>query len=69
MKKLNRDEIKTLVSKIRMGEGDDHEVSMWVQNISMSVPHPEVIKVIMSGAGVTDEEVVEKLYNYKPIIL
>ena len=69
MKKISREQVAELVSKIRMGEGNDNELSEWVSNISMATSNPDVIKTIMSGNGITVEEIVGKLYSYKPIIL
>jgi len=67
--KLTKDQVSELVNKIRKGEGEDAELSEWVSKISMATSNPEVIKTIMSGNGITVEEIVEKLYSYKPIIL
>lgn len=69
MGKLTKDQVSELVNKIRKGEGEDAELSEWVSKISMATSNPEVIKTIMSGNGITVEEIVEKLYSYKPIIL
>ena len=69
MKKLTREEVKDLVIKIRRGEGSDEEFSKWIEMISFSTVNPNVIKCIMSGRNATIEEIMEKLYNYKPILL
>ncbi|MGL6220073.1 MAG: hypothetical protein ACRC36_18665 [Lacrimispora sphenoides] len=69
MEKITKQEVTELVSKIRIGEGDDNEISEWISKISIATSNPEVIKTIMSGNGITVEEIVEKLYSYKPIIL
>ncbi|WP_024291041.1 hypothetical protein [Lacrimispora indolis] len=69
MEKITKQEVTELVSKIRIGAGDDNEISEWISKISIATSNPEVIKTIMSGNGITVEEIVEKLYSYKPIIL
>ncbi|WP_145409960.1 hypothetical protein [Paenibacillus xylanexedens] len=69
MTKISKEQVSELVSKIRKGEGDDGELSEWISQISRATSNPEVIKTIMSGNGITVEEIVEKLYSYKPIIL
>lgn len=69
MDKLTKEQVSELVNKIRKGEGNDAELSEWIAQISRATSNPEVIKTIMSGNGVTVEEIVEKLYSYKPIIL
>lgn len=67
--KLSREEIKQLVIKIRNGEGDDSEVSKWIEDILNSVPNREVIEVIMSGSNATVDEIVDKLYVSNAILL
>ena len=69
MKKLNREEVLMYVEKIRRGLGSDDEVTRWVEEISMSVPDRNVVRTIMSGNNVTNEEVVNKLYESNVIYL
>lgn len=69
MEKITKEQVTELVYKIRMGEGDEDELSEWILKISMATSNPEVIKTIMAGNAVTVDEIVEKLYSYKPIIL
>lgn len=42
MKKLNREEVKDLVLKIRQGLGDNKEINEWIEQIRDSVPNREV---------------------------
>ena len=60
---LSRDEVYAYVEKIRMGLGSDDEVEKWIGEISASVPNRNIIGTIMSGSGITTEEVVNKLYQ------
>lgn len=69
MKKLTRDEIKERVEKIRQGIGDDDEVSLWVEEISASIPNSQVIGTIMAGNGISVDEIVDRLYRPDVIYL
>lgn len=69
MKKLSREEVLTYVEKIRKGLGSDDEVTRWVEEISNSVPNRAVVRTLMSGNSVTNEEVVNKLYESNVIYL
>lgn len=69
MEKLTKHEVKELVQRIRNGEGDDKELAEWIEKISISTANPEVIKTIMAGKDANVDDIVEKLYSYKPIIL
>ena len=69
MKKLTRDEIKERVEKIRQGLGDDDEVSLWVEEISASIPNCQVIGTIMAGNGISVDEIVDRLYRPDVIYL
>ena len=65
----NEDEVYAYVEKIRMGLGSDDEVEKWIGEISASVPNRNIIGTIMSGSGITTEEVVNKLYEANIIYL
>lgn len=52
-----------------MGLGSDDEVEKWIGEISASVPNRNIIGTIMSGSGITTEEVVNKLYEANIIYL
>lgn len=70
MEKITRKEMIDMVTKIRMGEGSDEEVAKWIMQIEQSVPHPEVLSVITRNKeGLSVEQIVDKLLNYKPIVL
>lgn len=70
MNKLCREELIDLVRRIKLGEGSDEEASEWIMQIRQSVPHPEVLNVITRNKeGLSVEQIVDKLLNYKPIIL
>lgn len=69
MTKLSKEEVRELVMRIRRGEGNDKEFTEWMENISYSTVNPEVRKCIMSGSNATIDEIMEKLYSYKPILL
>lgn len=67
MKKLTRQEVMELVIKIKSGEGNDKEVSEWIEKIHISTGNPEVIKAIMSSADT--ETIMENLYHFSVICL
>ena len=69
MNKLSKEEVLELVKKIRLGQGDDNEVSCWIDKISYSVPNTAIVETIMSGDVLSDEEIVEKLYTSHIIYL
>lgn len=70
MDKLNREQLIDLVRRIRLGEGSDEEASNWIMQIEKSVPHPDALDVITRGNwDLSEEQVVDKLLNYKPTIL
>lgn len=69
MNKLSKDEVLELVKRIRIGDGDDKEVSRWIDRISDSVPNREVVETIMSGDDLSDEDIVAKLYTANVIYL
>lgn len=69
MNKLNKEEVKELVTKISLGLGDDKDVSLWIQSIMDSVPNRNVIETIMSGEDETIEQIVDKLYTSNVIQL
>lgn len=70
MGKLGREDMIELVGKISLGEGSDEEVTNWISKIKQSVPHAEVLKVIpRNKEGLSVEQIVDKLLDYKPIIL
>lgn len=69
MKKLSREEVLTYVEKIRKGLGSDDEVTRWVEEISNSVANRAVVRTLMSGNSVTNEEVVNKLFESNVIYL
>lgn len=69
MKKLTKEQVKELVIRIRSGEGDDNESAEWIESIVLSTANPEALRCIMSGNNATIEEIMDKLYSYKPILL
>lgn len=69
VRKLSKEEVRELVIRIRQGEGDDKEFTEWMESISFSTANPEVRKCIISGRNATIDEIMDKLYSYKPILL
>ena len=67
MCKLTRQQVKQLVIKIKSGEGNDQEVSEWVEKIHISTGNPNVIGAIMSSADI--DTVMENLYIFSVIHL
>lgn len=70
MPKLSREELIELISKIRLGLGEDEEVEGWIMSIKQSVPHPEILNVITRNKdGLSVEGIADKLLNYQAVIL
>lgn len=69
MEKLSREEVRELVQKIRMGEGNDAEGNLWIQQILDSVPNRDVIGAIMAGPNSTVDDIMQRLYTSNVIQL
>lgn len=69
MEKLSREEVRELVQKIRMGEGNDAEGNLWIQQILDSVPNRDVIGAIMAGPNATVDDIMQRLYTSNVIQL
>ena len=73
--KLSREELIELVEKILKVEGNEDEVTDWVNLFEDNVPHPEASGLIFwpSRYGLASnpsaEEIVDKALSYKPIQL
>ncbi|MDY7080598.1 MAG: bacteriocin immunity protein [Chloroflexota bacterium] len=73
--KLTRGELVKLVEKILNVEGNEEEVTTWVNRFEQNVPHPEASGLIfwpnMYGLGDDPSagKIVDEALNYKPIEL
>ena len=65
---MSRKELIELVSKIMNCEGSESEIDKMIEVLKENVMNPEVINLIYSEDN-TPEEVVDKAFAYKPIIL
>lgn len=68
MKKLSRDEIIALVSKIKAAEGSEAEMDAMIAQLRSGVTDPEITNYIFFDE-LTPEEIADKALAYKPICL
>jgi hypothetical protein len=58
------------LTRFRAGDGSDEEVSVWIEKIRHSVPHPEVLNVIArNNKAKSSDQIVDQLMSYIPITL
>lgn len=70
MKRLNKDDLIVLVSKIMNAEGTEEEIDNRIEILKQNVPHPQVSDLIFwNEVELTPEQVVEQALSYKPIQL
>jgi hypothetical protein len=70
MRKLGREQLIQLVTKIINVEGSEEQIDEWVQLVEDNVPHPAVTDLIYySQEQLTPEQIVDKALAYKPIQL
>ncbi|URZ03550.1 bacteriocin immunity protein [Clostridium felsineum] len=70
IKKLTRQELISLVSKIMDCEGTEEEIDEMIEIVKNNVPHPEVSDLIYwNEEELTPEQIVDIALAYKPIQL
>ncbi|WP_315121151.1 bacteriocin immunity protein [uncultured Clostridium sp.] len=70
MKRLRREELISLVSKIVNCEGTEKEIDEMIEIVANNVPHPEVSDLIYwNEKDFTPEEIVDIALGYKLIQL
>ncbi|HDR3651183.1 bacteriocin immunity protein [Bacillus sp. SM-B1] len=70
LKKLTREELINLVSKIVECEGTEEEIDEMIEVVERNVPHPEVSDLIYwNDEDLTPEQIVDIALAYKPIQL
>ncbi|PEP80682.1 hypothetical protein CN581_14400 [Bacillus toyonensis] len=70
LKKLTREELIDLVSKIVDCEGAEEEIDEMIEVVEKNVPHPEVSDLIYwNDEDLTPEQIVDIALAYKPIQL
>lgn len=69
---LSRDELIRLVHDIRTCNGTEKQVDEWEERLEKAVDHPTCSNIIFKDERfehASDEEIVDELINYKPILL
>lgn len=67
---LTRNQLVDLVAKLQRAEGTEAEKDAWLTLIERNVSDPEVGNLIFhSKEDLTPEEVIERAFAYRPIIL
>jgi hypothetical protein len=68
---LTRDELVSRVDRLLSGEWDDEEMERLFSEIAENVPcpFPEIQGVIFHTEGLTAEQMVDKMLDWKPIQL
>ncbi|RAN87252.1 hypothetical protein B5P41_24520 [Bacillus sp. SRB_28] len=70
LKKLTREELINLVSKIIECEGTEEEIDEMIEIVERNAPNPEVSDLLYwNDEGVTPEQIVAKALSYKPVQL
>ena len=70
LKKLTREELINLVSKIIECEGSEEEIDEMIEVVKRNVPYPDISDLIYwSEDELTPEQIIDKALNYKPIQL
>ncbi|MBJ7930185.1 MULTISPECIES: bacteriocin immunity protein [Bacillus cereus group] len=70
LKKLTREELINLVSKIVESEGTEEEIDEMIEIVKRNVPHPELSDLIYwNDEDLTPEQIVEIALAYTPIQL
>ncbi|PGA04424.1 bacteriocin immunity protein [Bacillus toyonensis] len=70
VKKLTREELINLVSKIVESEGTEEEIDEMIEIVKRNVPHPELSDLIYwNDEDLTPEQIVEIALAYTPIQL
>lgn len=73
--RLDKAQLIRLVEQIINGEGTEEEVDTWVSLVEQNVPDPNVWNLLFfpekSGLGDSPsaEQIVEKAFAYRPILL
>ncbi len=69
-KRLTREELINLVSKIIECEGSEEEIDEMIEVVKRNVPYPDISDFIYwSEDELTPEQIIDKALNYKPIQL
>jgi len=69
-KRLTREELINLVSKIIECEGSEEEIDEMIEVVKRNVPYPDISDLIYwSEDELTPEQIIDKALNYKPIQL
>ncbi len=69
---LSREELASIVQKIRNAEGTEQEIDALVERLRAAVDHPAPTDVIFWDkrfANADTQQIVDELLNYKPIAL
>ncbi|MES9690137.1 bacteriocin immunity protein [Bacillus toyonensis] len=70
LKKLTREELINLVSKIVESEGTEEEIDEMIEIVKRNVPHPELSDLIYwNDEDLTPEQIVDIALAYTPIQL
>ncbi|PEM21840.1 bacteriocin immunity protein [Bacillus toyonensis] len=70
LKKLTREELINLVSKIVESEGTEEEINEMIEIVKRNVPHPELSDLIYwNDEDLTPEQIVDIALAYTPIQL
>ncbi|PGC29557.1 hypothetical protein COM11_13280 [Bacillus pseudomycoides] len=69
-KKITREELISLVSKLVECEGTEEEIDEMIEVVGRNVPHPEVSDLLYWNVEeLTPEQIVDIALAYKPIQL
>ncbi|MGG3519757.1 hypothetical protein COM13_21745 [Bacillus pseudomycoides] len=69
-KKITREELISLVSKLVECEGTEKEIDEMIEVVERNVPHPEVSDLLYwNDEELTPEQIVDIALAYKPIQL
>jgi hypothetical protein len=69
-RKLKKDELIELVTKIRVVEGSEEEIDNWIDIIENETGCPEISDYIFwSEEELNPEQIVNKALAYKPTVL
>ncbi|PFZ79466.1 hypothetical protein COL82_06665 [Bacillus toyonensis] len=70
LKKLTREELINLVSKIVESEGTEEEINEMIEIVKRNIPHPELSDLIYwNDEDLTPEQIVDIALAYTPIQL
>ena len=73
MERLTREEMIALVERIIRHDGDEDQISEWLDQLARAIPNPHISQIIFwpepDEEGLTPEQIVDKAMQYRPIEL